>query len=357
MNDKRIDTINLIQRELFSDVESLDQIHQVRYLVVIEKIVNDLYDESQDVIVPLNKKYTKFARKLFCKHPDNFFKKYKRYSSSISINDKTFMYNLYKILKKYIYLLANNSIPFRNTLNSIYASYNNKDYYNMPLGYMDLNIVLLYNLMDMGCQTIGDLLKYTEIELKRLFDYATVNTLVSELNLMGLKFAEDLTIDQRALIMKNAEHDTIMNSSANWVNVTDYNINTKQILYRNCKTIHDLVDMISVPNVDVPTELLIDMKKLGFNLPIIDQRLEKNITKKLNYLDYNIYDLPIQNRTKNALYRNGIKDVKTLITYSEEELFSLKGLSVRGIEEIKSSIASLNLALKTDNIDIKNKSV
>lgn len=352
MGEQKIDALNYIQSELFSEIESLSQIDQVKYLNAIEHFVNDLYNSSLDIIIPLNEKYTKYARKAFCKNNNKHLNNQRN-----SNNANIITHNLYKIIKRYIYLQANKSIPYRDTLNSIYASDNYQKYYNVPLGYLNISSTMLYGLMNIGCYKIGDLLKYTEIELKRMFDYGTVSNLLSELDSLGLTFAEYLTQQQRASIIKQANQDTILNSSSNWVKVTDYNIGKKQNLYRNCKTINELIEMISIPNIEVPNDLLIAMKALGLNFPIIDHRINNQGVNVTNYLEYNVFNLPIQTRTKNALYRNGIHDVQTLITYSKEDLLLLKNINIVGVEEIENALKSFNLSLKEDSIHIKHKSV
>ena len=76
--------------------------------------------------------------------------------------------------------------------------------------------------------------------------------------------------------------------------------------------------------------------------------IEREETTNNSILETSIADLDLSVRSYNCLMRAGIKDVKDLISKSEEEMMKVRNLGRKSLKEVKEKLEELGLSLNRD---------
>lgn len=143
------------------------------------------------------------------------------------------------------------------------------------------------------------------------------------------------------MLIKNISLDTL---------ISDLNISTKSInclMKANIMTIRELLiyskhDLLKIRGIGLNGVVEIDtiIRMLGYSLKYDDFCNIEN-----SALNISIKHLNLSTRLKNALLRNDIFTIDTLITYSRNDLLKINSVGVKGIDEIEIALASLGYKL------------
>ena len=79
-----------------------------------------------------------------------------------------------------------------------------------------------------------------------------------------------------------------------------------------------------------------------------DYMIEREEATNNSILETSIADLDLSVRSYNCLMRAGIKDVKDLISKSEEEMMKVRNLGRKSLKEVKEKLEELGLSLNRD---------
>lgn len=204
-------------------------------------------------------------------------------------------------------------------------------------------------------ETIGSLdIKQTDILRRRYgilepYECQTLETIAKAYgtcseNIRKLLLKSEAQIMQyikTQMLFKNISLDTL---------ISDLNISTKSInclMKANIMTIRELLiyskhDLLKIRGIGLNGVVEIDtiIRMLGYSLKYDDFCNIEN-----SALNISIKHLNLSTRLKNALFRNDIFTIDTLITYSRNDLLKINSVGVKGIDEIETALASLGYKL------------
>lgn len=204
-------------------------------------------------------------------------------------------------------------------------------------------------------ETIGSLdIKQTDILRRRYgilepYECQTLETIAKAYgtcseNIRKLLLKSEAQIMQyikTQMLFKNISLDTL---------ISDLNISTKSInclMKADITTIRELLvyskhDLLKIRGIGLNGAVEIDtmIRMLGYSLKYDDFCNIEN-----SALNISIKHLNLSTRLKNALFRNDIFTIDTLITYSRNDLLKINSVGVKGIDEIETALAFLGYKL------------
>ena len=181
-----------------------------------------------------------------------------------------------------------------------------------------------------------------------------------EYRVIELKFENGLNLTRIGEILKitkervrqlhnTALHKLKFNLNRDYV-LAGYNNLMTDIISRNtlCKSIQEIQKSIKELD-EYKAQLDIYNKKYRKELSILSKeensKLEKLYNSIVTKTDISINNLNISNRTKNSLKRSGIRKLSDFLKITELDLYKIRGLGEKCVNELKSELIKYNIEL------------
>lgn len=236
---------------------------------------------------------------------------------------------------------------FPDAMSSIdyYDNFNNLK--EISIGEIGFSLQSRISLILCGIYTLGDLLKYSEHDIKYFFGINNVTNIKQKLKQKEICLIEDLSIAQRKEIISMATEDKKFNSSIDWISRTG-KVSTKLHSEYGLTNIYDLQAFIfKYPN-KISLDIINYANNLGFNLKMsIDEQLKnkyKDQQKEVRDLEQiSILSLGFSRRTRNCLMRAHICDLQNLLNNGVSGLRQIKNIGEMCYREIVDKVYSMAL--------------
>jgi len=314
----------------------LPQEEKMRIEAVIEKLVDDLYNTNQSVVYPLTEKNTYIFRKVngildngVCQSQRSVAEELGFAHARIGqILERDIMRELHK------YRVSKSDAKSLSTIKMSSADLiQYEESKNIEIGTLNLKGQTIKELRSLDVATLHDLLTLSIQDLKIYFGDITVENIVNVVHSYGLKFIEELSLEEKRQIISNSNIDVVMNSSISWINMSGLSHKNlfKNLGKTNCvlQSIIDLmnqdklVKILGSKNTDTD-EIVNYAQLLGFRKEVSED----------NFLTMNINKMPFPTKVINALMYHNITNGAELIKISTTALPEISRLGNKSSAEI-----------------------
>ena len=221
----------------------------------------------------------------------------------------------------------------KNEISKMSSVLLNDEYQDVHVESLNLKTRCYDALRTSGINTLGKLLMYSEKELKKLDGISPLGLadISSSIHQLGLKFIEELTEEEKRVIISKSTEEMIDNSSLIWISEQD-----KEKLHYN--SIGGLKTVIKNGG-EIPRETIERAHRIGIDL----KRKESNMDTKENR-SLKSKDLELLAQVYQALYESGLivsselidKNIEDILKASNSEL-ELTKIVMTHIQTLRSS--------------------
>ena len=226
------------------------QLSEVNSLI---RLVDDIYNLENNLIVPLDEQETFIFRKHYgvldngsliskeeiCKKYNVGYQKYQTIMERIFIK---FSFRIRKI-DKY------EKVDKMDSLKS-----DNVELTNLAVSTMNISLKIKNKLMKKMILTLKDLMEYSINELKNILGIKELEELVNYIHSLNINFLDELSSEERKEVFSVSSRDKIINSSLYWIKGIE-NIPSNQLNRININNIGSLIKNIYI----LPTKNRLDI--------------------------------------------------------------------------------------------------
>lgn len=309
------------------------QEEKIRIEAIIDKLVDDLYNTSQSVVYPLTEKNTYIFRKVngildngVCQTQRSVAEELGFAHARIGQILERIMVELHYHRVRRIDSKALSTIK----MSSANLSQNEKTN-NIEIGTLNLKGYIIKKLRSLNVVTLQDLLALSIQDLKIKFGNITGENIVNVVHSYGLKFIEELSLEEKRQIISNSSIDMVMNSSISWIDMSEL---SHKKLYENLSdcVLKSVIDLI---NQDELVKILGTKNNDTYEITNYAQLLgfKKEVNEE-NFLTMNISKMPFPTKVINALKYHNITSGSELIKVKTIDLPQINRLGSKSSEDI-----------------------
>lgn len=315
---------------------------------ILDIFLEDLYDLSKKSIAPFNKQETYIFRKLNGIYDNGIEQTIDIVAKQFNVVPETIS-KLNIRMFTHLLVMFERELPYyskKRRMTSLELFPKSQELNNISVG--DLNLdKRIFNLFrrQIGIYTIGELLSYSLSDLIIMgLSNKMINNLSDCIHSRGLKFIDELSVDEKKEIIAKNQYDTVLNSSIYWLNklkipkviVKCNNLDNISALIRFANENHilnEFMDCAEDVNIDLnfnkktPQDIVYTLDELlKFSLEILNVPIK--IIQKLQQLG--IYTL---NELVNVgLYKLKMFFIEDIESY-RELVFQVHNLGIFFIDE------------------------
>lgn len=240
------------------------------------------------------------------------------------------------------------------------------------LGELELPNRIFTSLSRMGIKTLNELLTFSKEDLFKHcgFSKETLKLLELKMESMGLRFIDDLSKEEKEelLLTYSLEDKLILSSSL--INSNEMlNIFRNKQKYGNkpLKTIGEVLDFVNNTKQIIPNQVLDDLSDLELPVSInkrldyvlmgaetLEQRIQMITDQNYSFntlITINLEYLGLNGKIVGAFTSCGFNTIGDLLKLNLTDLNKIRGLGIKGKEDIINSIHGLGLYFK-DEVEI-----
>lgn len=240
------------------------------------------------------------------------------------------------------------------------------------LGELELPNRIFTSLSRMGIKTLNELLTFSKEDLFKHggFSKETLKLLELKMESMGLRFIDDLSKEEKEelLLTYSLEDKLILSSSL--INSNEMlNIFRDKQKYGNkpLKTIGEVLDFVNNTKQIIPNQVLDDLSDLELPVSInkrldyvlmgaetLEQRIQMITDQNYSFntlITINLEYLGLNGKIVGAFTSCGFNTIGDLLKLNLTDLNKIRGLGIKGKEDIINSIHGLGLYFK-DEVEI-----
>ena len=175
-------------------------------------LVNELYDTNKKIVIPLDELETLVFREKYGILNNGIPKSKELICKEYNIGYQKIFFMLEKIFVKFIFRIKKidkiSKIEKINSLNT-----NNSEILNTPVSSFPINVTIKNILMKEYIITLKDLMEYSTNELKDFLGPKRIEELINYIHSLNYKFINELSDEEKKIIIENNDKEIISNSS------------------------------------------------------------------------------------------------------------------------------------------------
>ena len=315
----------------------------------LDIFVDELCNLSEEVVTSLDKKETAYLRKRIGVYDNGKVQSYRVVAScynNLAQNVCTTIHKACNNIVRRIKTGKTNIVDNRTKMSSLSIS---KDFYDTDITKLNLNS-RIRRVLNNKVTTIYDLLSYSYDDLIGMgLGPDSIKTLYDVLHSYGLKPIDELTIEERKIVISMSTLEMIDNSSIGWIS----GIKKAQTKWDN-RTIGEL-KAFYMETGELDDEALSYADSIGIHLGKFKMTIEdinNSYMSLYEILKISLKNIQMSVRLYHSLRRYGINTIGDVVNNTKMKLRSIKGINDTGMNELTNLIHSLGLVF----IDEKTKS-
>ena len=262
------------------------------------------------------------------------------------LSSKVFMNNIIKKLRGKI---IDNAIPkvienveddkSKMSSLSITNKYKNYSISNIGLSNVSINRITAY----INANTLYDLLTYPLYMIAINLGPSVVKDIKNKIYELGLKFIDDLNIEEKQKIVSSSKKNVIDNSYSIWID--------EKYKYREMNTIKDIMDKYNEHEL-FDENLLNYAYEIGIDFGQKEKdtyQILKNMTLE-EKLNIDIKKIKMSSRLFNSLERAGVTKLNQIVSFTEKEILKFKNIGKVNVDELISILNEIGLSLKQEEV-------
>ncbi len=358
---------SIIRYEFF-DVMEIDN-HEL-YDDKISYITKSLLDLSKPIIPPLGSDYTYILRMHYGVFNNGKGETLNFIGNKVGITREGIRQILVRS-KKELFLYIYNSSKVRKRISTLELDPMYSKLKDYPAVCFANNSRVYTSFNRNNIYTLEDLLSYSYEELKICgVGERSLNKLIENVHLSGYRFIDELTKDEKRMLIYKSDITKLLNSSP-WLidGVEELKHDIKATFNNKSNTIMNLISLINSDKYEISPLIINELINLGLSVDssiMIKSNLTKekymsNVVNNTIKQGCNISDilnldclaLNIRNSTKKILFMAGIEKIGDLINYRITDLNRIKNLNHVRLDEVIKNIHSLGLLFRDEAIHMK----
>lgn len=246
------------------------------------------------------------------------------------------------------------------------------DLKSKTLGELELPNRIFTSLSRMGIKTLNELLTFSKEDLFKHggFSKETLKLLELKMESMGLRFIDDLSKEEKEELLLTYSLEDKLSLSSSLINSNEMlNIFRNKQKYGNkpLKTIGEVLDFVNNTKQIIPNQVLDDLSDLELPVSInkrldyvlmgaetLEQRIQMITDQNYSFntlITINLEYLGLNGKIVGAFTSCGFNTIGDLLKLNLTDLNKIRGLGIKGKEDIINSIHGLGLYFK-DEVEI-----
>lgn len=339
--------LNLIQvlneSKIDYKIEELD-------MQIFDKLIDDLCDLSKSAIIKLDENETSVLRMRLGIFNNGQIQTYKNIEKIIEKTKERIRQILYKSYKIAYSTMVKEDIPVsKKERMSSFDIYDGID--DFQIGELGLDTRMNNKLYKYNIYTVSDLLGYGTLEFRKMgLRDISLEILYSSIHKKNLKLIEELSIDEKRVVVSKSTQEQIDNSSLYWIDgLSEEFLNTridrKNFIIKGLKN-----------NSSLNPEIVKRALNIGIKLVKTKVDEEDTVAQSEKIMNVDISDFNLSNRLYNCLCRSNLRTVNDIVKLNSYDLDNIRYLGSKSKEELIEMIHNLGLCFADeDEIIISNK--
>lgn len=336
---------NIIKKNLMKEL-CLKQ--STLYDKLFDEYVDEICDLSVNIVTALSETDTKYLRTRLGLYNNGEIQPYRVIADSSNNLAQNICVAMHKIYNNMRNRIISGSVNNRDDMSKMSSLMLNPQYRNTDISKLNLNS-RIRRVLNNRVNTIYDLLSCGYDDLERLgLGIESIKVLIDKIHEFNLKIIDELTDEERKIIISMSSNEKINNSSLSWIK------NIDRMVVRNIspnRNIGNLKKYYLSTGV-LSNDALDDAKKVGIDLGKFKMSAIDIINSRMSFEE--LLELPLINvdfslRIYNALNRWGLKTIGDIVKLNVKEIRKIRGINEVGIDEITDLIHSIGLNFRNEN--------
>ena len=293
--------------------------------VIVNKIVDELFDLNKKEVFPLDEIETFLFRKRYGVYDGVLFSK-EQLVKDLNIGYAKFQKVLDTAFTKLGFRI--NKIERRSKKEKM-SSFEISKQEDILVTNLNITKSLQHILMRNNVFTLKEILELGQMELKKILIPKLFDVLVNYIHILDLKFIDELSLNEKKEIIKDKNIDVIYNSSIYWASV--------KINRTNSHDIRDLINKINLFPANERDDIKRNLEELGIKI----KSLQERSFEELYGMD--ISNLGLSREQYNILANIGINNIFSLISLTTVDLKTRFNIEYSTVKKIIDNVHSAGL--------------